>query len=69
MITTEEIEEIIKGDNTAEFPGISNALDAAARILIFATKDAGLENPDISTHFDISDGRKYVIKFERIDLD
>ena len=69
MITENEIKEMLEQDNSSDYPQITNALDASARLLLTATKNSGLENPDISTILNIYGGGKYVLKFERVDLD
>ena len=58
-----------KENNVTNYPEIQDAIDASFRLMLCATKNAGLENPEISTEISITNGEKYSFKFERIDLD
>lgn len=61
--------ELVEGNNTNEYPGVTSAIDASAKLLLTATINAKIYNPEISTVFSIDNGQKYLLRFERIDLD
>lgn len=69
IILKSVVEKIEKNNNMDDFPNISSAIDNSTRLLLEALEKEGLENPKIDTVLTISDGRKFLLRFERIDLD
>jgi hypothetical protein len=69
MTPHEKIKELVENSNSKDYPKITDAIDASIRLLLSATNEYNLNNPEIETVISLDNGAKYLFKFERIDLD